>query len=105
MGRDAALQTSLVALAAAVVVVGIWTMSFKKMMATYFFGLFGIAGILLPDWEFFDRDFSQWLTPMQTRRSVADSDAWRFKFYPLRVAVLTTIYGFGLYKWWMYISS
>lgn len=29
----------------------------------------------------------------------------RFKFHPLRVAVLTTIYGFGFYKWWMYISS
>ena len=29
----------------------------------------------------------------------------RFKPYPLRVAMLTTIYGFGLYKWWMYVSS
>jgi hypothetical protein len=31
--------------------------------------------------------------------------SYRFKPYPLRVAMLTTIYGFGLHKWWTYVSS
>ncbi|KAG1334610.1 putative signal peptidase complex-like protein DTM1 [Cocos nucifera] len=81
MGRDGALQSCLVALAAVVIVVGAWTFSFKKMMATYFLGLLGIAGILLPDWEFFDRDFSQWFTPLPAQRgtpSNVDPDAFRF---------------------------
>ncbi|XP_008795543.2 signal peptidase complex-like protein DTM1 isoform X1 [Phoenix dactylifera] len=108
MGRDGALQSCLVALAVVVIVVGVWTFSFQKMMATYFLGLLGIAGILLPDWEFFDRDFSQWFTPLPARRGAAsnlDPDAIRFKFSPLRVAAIAIIYGFGLYKWWMFVIS
>uniref|UniRef100_A0A803N0P1 FBD domain-containing protein n=1 Tax=Chenopodium quinoa TaxID=63459 RepID=A0A803N0P1_CHEQI len=34
------------------------------MMVTYFMGLGGIAGILLPDWEFFDREISKWTQPV-----------------------------------------
>lgn len=29
----------------------------------------------------------------------------RFRFYPLRVALLAAIYSFGLYKWWVFMSS
>ncbi|KAJ4793633.1 Signal peptidase complex-like protein DTM1 [Rhynchospora pubera] len=108
MGRDEALQRSLVGLAVVMVLVGIATLSFKKVLATYAFGLFAVAGILLPDWEFFDRDFSQWFTPMPATRSAAADradDTWKFKFYPLRIAVLSTVYGVGFYKWWTYISS
>ncbi|XP_008782155.2 signal peptidase complex-like protein DTM1 [Phoenix dactylifera] len=108
MGRDGALRSSLVALLAAVLLVGACTFSFKKMMGTYFFGLLGISGILLPDWEFFDRDFSRWVTPMPARRrppSDRAPDAGRFKFHHLRVTVIATIYGFGLWKWWMFVTS
>ncbi|KAK9269843.1 hypothetical protein L1049_025416 [Liquidambar formosana] len=60
MANDAALRSSLVWLAAIIVCVGAYTYSFKKMLATYVFGMFAIAGVLLPDWDFFDRHFSQW---------------------------------------------
>ena len=111
LGRDELLRRSLVTLAAAVVVTGVATASVRKALATYIFGILAIAGVLLPDWEFFDRDFSQWLTPMPASRRTAaaaaaerEHDIWRFKPYPLRMAVLATIYGFGLYKWWTYVS-
>lgn len=64
MGREEVLRRSLVSLGAAVFLVGLCTFSFKKMVATYIFGILAVCGILLPDWEFFDRDFSQWFTPM-----------------------------------------
>ncbi|PKU81204.1 hypothetical protein MA16_Dca018238 [Dendrobium catenatum] len=112
MENDAALRVCLLALAALMAVVGLCTFSFKKVMVTYVYGILGIAGLLLPDWEFFDRDFSQWFTPMtvppgsagnQTAR--VRSSLGRFKFYPLRVTMLATIYCFGLYKWWMFVST
>ncbi|XP_072994037.1 signal peptidase complex-like protein DTM1 [Typha latifolia] len=78
MGRNAALQSSLVGLAVVMAFVGLWTMSFKKMIATYAFGVGGIAGIFLPDWEFFDRDFSQWFTPMPAaERTDGESETLR----------------------------
>ena len=63
MADDALLRSSLIWLAAVIVLVGLYTHSFKKMMVTYLMGLFAIAGILLPHWDFFDRPFSQWLSP------------------------------------------
>ncbi|RRT46555.1 hypothetical protein B296_00038074 [Ensete ventricosum] len=107
MGREAALRRSLVALATVMAVVGIWTFSLKKALVTYAFGIVGIAGSLLPDWEYFGRDFSQWFTPMPARRTAAARIPGnsRFHLYPLRVLVMTLTYGFGLYKWWMFISS
>lgn len=84
MGRDELLRRSLVALAAVVVVTGLATASLRKAAATYGFGILAIAGVLLPDWEFFDRDFSQWLTPMPASRRTAaaaaaerEHDVWK----------------------------
>ncbi|XVF64780.1 hypothetical protein PTKIN_Ptkin09bG0194100 [Pterospermum kingtungense] len=67
MANDAALRSAIVWLAAIIVLVGICTLSLKKMMITYAFGMVGIAGILLPDWDYFDRDFSRWCYPATTR--------------------------------------
>ncbi|XP_074580546.1 signal peptidase complex-like protein DTM1 [Curcuma longa] len=108
MRHEAALRTSLLALAVLMVAVGIWTCSLKKMLATYAFGISGIAVILLPDWEFFDRDFYKWFTPIPAHRAPAANwaaDNFRLKFFPLRLALITLIYGFGLYKWWRFQLS
>lgn len=64
MGDDVALRRCLVWLAMVVIIVGFYTHSFKKMVVTYFMGLAGIGGVLLPDWDFFDRDFSEWTQPV-----------------------------------------
>ncbi|KAM0936923.1 putative signal peptidase complex subunit Spc1/SPCS1 [Dioscorea sansibarensis] len=108
MGRDEMLRRSLVALGMVVAVVGIVTLSLRKMVVTYAFGIAGIGLIFLPDWEFFDRDFSQWFTPMPGQRRPGSDrapDPGRFRLYPLRVSLLTIIYCFGLYKWWTIVSS
>ncbi|KAJ8490875.1 hypothetical protein OPV22_012596 [Ensete ventricosum] len=112
MSLDAALQRGMVVLVAAVVVVGVCTFSLEKMLATYAVGIVGIAGILLPDWEFFHQDFPQWFAFMRARRATAvAADAcgspasWRFRLYPLSSALITLIYGFGLYQWWMFVSN
>lgn len=34
------------------------------MMATYVLGVVGISGVLLPDWDYFNRDFSRWGYPI-----------------------------------------
>ncbi|KAG0492444.1 hypothetical protein HPP92_005842 [Vanilla planifolia] len=107
MENEVALRFSLVALAGLMVVVAVCTFSFKKVLVTYAYGIIGISGVLLPDWEFFDRDFSQWFTPMAAPRGSAANrlPTIRFKLYPMRVALLSTIYCFGIYKWWMYVLS
>nr|XP_028949120.1 uncharacterized protein LOC103426280 isoform X1 [Malus domestica] len=64
MANDAVFRSSLVWLAVVIVVVGICTQSLKKMMLTYVVGVLGIAGLLLPDWGYFDRDFSRWTSPV-----------------------------------------
>ncbi|KAF9687319.1 hypothetical protein SADUNF_Sadunf02G0081200 [Salix dunnii] len=46
------------------VVVGIWTLSFKKVIVTYVLGVLGIAGLLFPDWDYLDRDYSRWFSPL-----------------------------------------
>ncbi|XVF39515.1 hypothetical protein PTKIN_Ptkin01aG0040900 [Pterospermum kingtungense] len=110
MANDAALRSAIVWLAVMIVFVGIFTFSLKKMMITYAFGMVGIAGVLLPDWDFFDRDFSRWFYPVTAEeRATLDlarrSGLKRYRIYPMRVIIYTTIYGFGLYKWWTFISS
>lgn len=64
MINDAVFRSSVASLAAIVVIVGLYTFSLKKMLATYLFGMFAVCGVILPDWEFFDRSFSQWCTPI-----------------------------------------
>ncbi|THU69812.1 hypothetical protein C4D60_Mb08t18360 [Musa balbisiana] len=109
MRVDAALQKGMVVIVAAVVVVGVCTFSLEKMLATYAVGIVGIAGILLPDWEFFHQDFPQWFAFMRARRATAAAGrspaSLRFRLYPLSSALITLIYGFGLFQWWMFVSS
>ncbi|KAG2699107.1 hypothetical protein I3760_07G177000 [Carya illinoinensis] len=109
MANVAALRYSLVCLAAILVVVGVTTQSFKKMMATYLVGVLGIAGVLLPDWAYFDRDFSRWTSPVTAQERASHvalrSGSTRFRIYPLRTAIYTTVYGLALYKWWIFVSS
>ena len=64
MGNDAALKTCLLWLAAIIVVVGLSTHSAHKMLITYILGVLAIAGVLLPDWDYFNRDFSRWPYPV-----------------------------------------
>ncbi|KAK4789197.1 hypothetical protein SAY86_020516 [Trapa natans] len=73
MANDAALRSALVWLAVVMAVVALGTHSFKKIIVTYMVGMLGIAGILLPDWDFFDRDFSRWTAPVsgEERASMA----------------------------------
>uniref|UniRef100_A0A5B7BBA4 Putative signal peptidase complex subunit 1 n=1 Tax=Davidia involucrata TaxID=16924 RepID=A0A5B7BBA4_DAVIN len=109
MANDATFRSSLVWLAATVVLIGLYTQSLKKMFGTYLFGMFAIAGVLLPDWDFFDRDVSQWFSPLYVddmpSHSSHRSTSTRFRFYPVRLVVYTTVYVFALYKWWIFISN
>ncbi|XP_061345962.1 signal peptidase complex-like protein DTM1 [Gastrolobium bilobum] len=110
MANDAALKTSLLWLAAVILVVGICTHSFKKMMATYVLGVVGIAAILLPDWDYFNRDFSRWAYPVTSEEREASlltqpSGFLRFANSPLRVIAYGVVYGYTMYKWWEYVSG
>ncbi|KVH00720.1 signal peptidase complex-like protein DTM1 [Cynara cardunculus var. scolymus] len=111
MADDAALRKSLICLAAIMVVIGVYTYSLKKIMATYLFGMFAIGGIVLPDWEFFDRPVSEWISPMTVpylpplHPPYSPPSSSRFRLYPLRTILYTMVYGYGFYKWWMYIST
>ncbi|WKA09577.1 hypothetical protein VitviT2T_027208 [Vitis vinifera] len=109
MADDALLRSSLIWLAAVIVLVGLHTHSFKKMMVTYLMGLFAIAGILLPHWDFFDRPFSQWLSPFSVDAMDSNpphrSTSKRFRIYPLRLVIYAAVYGFSVYKWWMFVSN
>lgn len=71
MANDAVLRSSLICLAAIILVVGICTQSFKKMVATYVVGVLGIAGVILPDWAYFNRDFSRWTSPITAEERAA----------------------------------
>ncbi|KAJ7959005.1 Signal peptidase complex-like protein DTM1 [Quillaja saponaria] len=79
------------------------------MMVTYLFGVLGIAGILLPDWGYFNRDFSRWTFPVTAEERTSDiaqgSGFRRFRQSPLRLVAYATIYGFAMYKWWVYVST
>ncbi|KAI5355578.1 PREDICTED: signal peptidase complex DTM1 [Prunus dulcis] len=110
MANDAVFRASLVWLAAVIVVVGVCTQSFKKMMYTYVVGVLGISGLLLPDWGYFDRDFSRWTSPVSAEErasEVAQRSGLirRFRKIPMRLVAYATAYGFALHKWWMFISS
>ncbi|RZC87723.1 hypothetical protein C5167_028176 [Papaver somniferum] len=106
MANDAVLRSSLICLGAIIFFIGFYTYSFKKMIVTYIFGLFAIAGIILPDWEFFDRDFSEWTSPMPADAIDSNSsEPKRFKIYPVRYTVYAIVYSFGLYKWWNFVST
>ncbi|XP_057440079.1 signal peptidase complex-like protein DTM1 [Lotus japonicus] len=109
MANDAALRTSLLWLAALILVVGICTNSFKKMMVTYVLGVAGIGGVLLPDWDYFNRDFSRWPYPVTSEEREASlhqgSGFLRFANSPLRVIGYIGVYGYAIYKWWEYVSG
>ncbi|XP_022772298.1 signal peptidase complex-like protein DTM1 [Durio zibethinus] len=109
MANDAALRSTIVSLAVIIVLVGICTLSLKKMIITYAFGMVGISGILLPDWDYFDRDFSRWYYPATAEERAGlparRTGLKRYRIYSMRVIIYTPIYGFGLYKWWTFILS
>ena len=69
-------------LAVVMVVVGIWTLSFKKVIVTSVLGVLGIAGLLLPDWDYFDRDYSRWFSPVseQDKAALAQRSGFRLFF-------------------------
>ncbi|XP_059461085.1 signal peptidase complex-like protein DTM1 isoform X2 [Corylus avellana] len=109
MANDAVLRSCLICLAAIILVVGICTQSFKKMVATYVVGVLGIAGVILPDWAYFNRDFSRWTSPMTAEERAAQiaqrSGSKRFRIYYMRVAIYTTVYALALNKWWTFVSN
>ncbi|KAM7252950.1 hypothetical protein ACFE04_025568 [Oxalis oulophora] len=71
MANDGAIRTCMVWLAVVILVIGIWTCSWKKTIATYLVGMFIIAALLLPDWDFFDRDFSRFSYPITSQERAA----------------------------------
>ncbi|KAJ6685566.1 SIGNAL PEPTIDASE COMPLEX-LIKE PROTEIN DTM1 [Salix purpurea] len=85
MANDAALRTSLVWLAVVMVVVGVWTLSFKKVIVTYALGVLGIAGVLLPDWDYFERDYSRWFSPVSEHDmpALAQRSGFRLASFPV----------------------
>ncbi|CAA3002351.1 signal peptidase complex DTM1 [Olea europaea subsp. europaea] len=111
MKDDAVFRSSTISLAAIIVLMGLYTQSLQKMVATYFFGMFVICGVLLPDWEFFNRSVSQWCTPVtipdmgSQATDQKPSFPTRFKIYPVRLVVYALVYGFAFYKWWKFISN
>ncbi|XP_054789192.1 signal peptidase complex-like protein DTM1 [Prosopis cineraria] len=111
MATDAALKTCLLWLAAVIAVVGLSTHSALKMLLTYILGVLGIAGVLLPDWDYFNRHFSRWPHPVTARERAAllphphASPFLRFASSPLRVTAYAAIYGYAIYRWWGYVSD
>nr|XP_043607768.1 signal peptidase complex-like protein DTM1 [Erigeron canadensis] len=107
MADDSGLRRCLVCLAMIMVVTGLYTHSWKKTCVTYIFGMFGICGIILPDWEFFDRPVSQWTSPLSVplHPPHIPPPPSRFRFYPMRTIIYAMVYGYAFYQWWMYIST
>lgn len=113
-GNDAALKSSLVWLAVIMVIVGICTESWKKIMATYVVGIIGIAGLILPDWDFFDRDFSRWTCPVtaEERASILAQrqtsllkrsvllHLYTCSFFPIHLGSVLTSFTFQLLKFY-----
>lgn len=71
MGNEASMRSSMVGLAVVMVLVWLWTQSLKKTAVTYAIGVSLIAGIVLPDWDFFDRNFSRWTYPVTAEERAA----------------------------------
>ncbi|XP_010544001.1 PREDICTED: signal peptidase complex-like protein DTM1 [Tarenaya hassleriana] len=109
MGNEAALRSSMVSLAVLMALVWVWTQSLKKTLVTYLIGVCLIAGVLLPDWDFFDRPFSRWIYPVSAEERAAalagKSGPKRIRVYPLRIIVYCTVYGFAIRKWWTLVST
>ncbi|WOG99045.1 hypothetical protein DCAR_0418392 [Daucus carota subsp. sativus] len=114
MANDAVFRSSLICLAVVILGVGLYTQSAKKMMGTYVLGMLGVCGILLPDWDYFDRPISHWCSPITLKKTTHDSAAapspsssssstTRFKVYPIRLMIYALIYTYAFYKWWMWI--
>ena len=104
MANDAALRTSMIWLAAIIVVVGISTRSFKKMMATYVVGGLGIAGVLLPDWCYFNRDFSRWTSPVTAEERASHIASTRSGSKRLLVSsflFVTQLFNFNFFLFWI----
>ncbi|CAM8972082.1 hypothetical protein QQ045_029035 [Rhodiola kirilowii] len=108
MANDTVLRVALVMLAAGVLLTGFYTHSFSKMMVTYMFGICGIAGVLLPDWTYFNRDFNKWFSPVDLNEDVlqqSHKSVWqKWNIYPLRLIVYATVYWYGVRKWWEIVS-
>ncbi|XP_055826413.1 signal peptidase complex-like protein DTM1 [Solanum dulcamara] len=99
-------QLSVACLAIVIVLIGLYTQSLNKMIVTYVIGMLGILGVFLPDWESFDQSVSQWCTPLKVDDFTVEScRSVRFRFYPVRMAIFMIVYGFGLYKWCIFISA
>uniref|UniRef100_A0A1J3DZE9 Signal peptidase complex-like protein DTM1 n=1 Tax=Noccaea caerulescens TaxID=107243 RepID=A0A1J3DZE9_NOCCA len=109
MRNVATLRSSMVCLAVVMVVVWLWTQSLKKTVVTYAVGVSLIGGILLPDWDFFDRSFSRWGYPVTAEERAAafsrKSPPSRFRVYPTRIIGYGTVYGYAMYRWWVYVSN
>ncbi|KAG7599237.1 Microsomal signal peptidase 12kDa subunit [Arabidopsis suecica] len=109
MGNEAALRSSMVGLAVVMLVIWLWTQSLKKTVVTYAVGISLIGGILLPDWDFFDRSFSRWGYPVTAEERAAalarKSHPSRFRVYPMRMVLYGTVYGYAVYRWWMFVSN
>ncbi|ESQ38871.1 hypothetical protein EUTSA_v10001839mg [Eutrema salsugineum] len=110
MGNEASLRSSMVGLAVVMVFVWLWTQSFKKTVVTYAVGVSLIGGIVLPDWDFFDRNFSRWSYPVTAEERAAalsrksQPSSW-FRVYPMRMVVYGAVYGYAVYRWWMFVSN
>ncbi|CAF1930239.1 unnamed protein product [Brassica oleracea var. botrytis] len=110
MTNEAALRSSMVGLALVMVLVWLWTQSLKKTVITYAIGVSLIAGIVLPDWDFFDRSFSRWTYPVTAEERAAalsrkSQSSSRFSVYPMRMVVYVTAYGYAVYRWWMFVTK
>ncbi|XP_073029207.1 signal peptidase complex-like protein DTM1 [Primulina eburnea] len=107
MGSDAVLRNSMVWLAVAAAITGLYTLSWKKMGITYLFGMLAICGVVLPDWDNLDRGVSRWCTVV-TGDGMARATpvtATRFKMYPIKLLLYGAVYGFAFCKWWSFITS
>ncbi|KAL7127756.1 hypothetical protein ABFS83_14G272700 [Erythranthe nasuta] len=106
MGNDAVLRICLIWLAAIMVLTGMYTQSLKKTAATYLFGMLAIGGVVLPDWNFFDRPLSHWCTLVSAGNDDDNGPTQsRMKLYPVRIVIYTAVYGFGFREWLNYIRS